>query len=122
MLGYQLPLRHRLVNLLLLTCFLAFVAETPVADVHDGDASSSELAHADQVPGHSHAGPVHQSGDQGSSSHGFHVCHCSHSHLSCLAAPQADGSEVALTLSTLAGPSYSLPEVLTAVSLRPPIA
>jgi hypothetical protein len=119
----RLPPWRRLINALLLGCFLAFIGEIPVADVHDGDASASEVAHADQLAGHSHSESV-QPGDTeaGSTGHNLHVCHCTHSHLSCIPAPEGAGAETPFTLTSVSSSSHDAPSVDPAPALRPPIA
>lgn len=119
----RLPTWRRLANALLLGSFLAFIGEIPVADVHDGDASASEVAHADQVAGHSHSESVQQGEtESGSSEHNLHVCHCTHSHLSCIPAPEGAGAETPYSLTSVSYSSLDAPSVDPAPALRPPIA
>ena len=119
----RLPIWRRLLHTLLLGCFLAFIGEVPVADVHDGDASASEVAHADQVDGHSHSESVQQGEtESGSSGHDLHVCHCSHSHLSCVPVPEGAGAETPFILTSVSYSTHDAPSVDPAPALRPPIA
>ena len=114
---------RRLISSLLLGCFLVFMGETPVADVHDGDASATELAHVEQSPGHSHS-VTGQQGDKdaGSPGHNFHVCHCTHSHLSCVPAPEGARPDTPLTSASNRGSYHKAPSVDPVPALRPPIA
>lgn len=73
---------RRCVSLIVLFCFGLFSLETVIADVHDGDASPSELANATAgataglVPTPAQTdGPV-----KAPNPHSGHVCHCAHAH------------------------------------------
>ena len=73
---------RRVISFIVLLCFGLFSVETVVADVHDGDATASEIAQATAAQDVSGAQPESESGDpaQGTTSHEVHVCHCIHAH------------------------------------------
>lgn len=120
---------RRLVSLVLALCFGLFSAEALVADVHDGDATHTELVSAAQATGHA----AHVDGDGGSgpherapgeSGHSLHVCHCAHAHgsswtrVSLIAPPATVQLAQQLPTTGARAPSSDAPEP----RLRPPIA
>lgn len=121
----RLPVWRRLLSPLLVGCLLAFTVEVPIAEAHDGDASGAALTQT--VP----SGAVAQSltisshrSDSGPTpdGHGFHVCHCTHSHVGCLPSGGCPGQIEALVSTSPTFPHRQFISVTVSPILRPPIA
>lgn len=69
---------RRATALLLVLCLGLFAAETPVAELHDGEAAANHPASVESAAPHSHGNVP--SGPAGGMGHSTHVCHCVHSH------------------------------------------
>lgn len=116
---------RRFIAVILLLAFGATVAEAGMPDVHDGDATHSEMQRYDAVVAHTDAAPAVPDGhpdEPMSSGHAQHSCHCAHAHFGWL--------EVAVVMwpavfDVATSPSGRIDAPVSAVCsphLRPPIA
>lgn len=118
---------RRLIALVLAFSFGAYSAESLIADVHDGDAPTSERARfSDAGAGGTHGSELasdsgHEQEHQEGSGHSTHTCHASHAHTCIIpsASPMSfDVVEQSLGLPLLA----TIPmDLRREPQLRPPI-
>lgn len=118
---------RRLIALVLAISFGAYSAESLIADVHDGDATTNERARFSDIgAAGTHGAELasdagHEQEHQEGSGHSTHTCHASHAHTCIIpsALPMSfDVTEQSLGLPLLA----TIPmELRREPQLRPPI-
>lgn len=110
---------RRAIAFIVVLSFSYFTFEVAVADVHDGDASASEVA---ELAGNAPGAPILPSAPVDGATHDVHVCHCAHPHggltAGALILAHADAPTIAkLSLEVIAPDAVDLDH-----HLRPPIA
>lgn len=120
---------RRLLTFVLTFALAVSLAEEGIADVHDGDATHSEIDRATGVTHASH--PDRPSAahtlDQGESSipespdHPVHVCHCTHVHLAVVTVPTSELDTVEHSEPALPAREDTLPIVALDRWTPPPI-
>ena len=115
---------RRLVAVILLLAFGATVAEAGMADVHDGDATHSELQRYAAVVAHAAtpADTAPHPGEPTRSGHTQHTCHCTHVHFGWVVSTVFLWPPVFVEVAPPRGPLNSELSVVLSPQLRPPIA
>jgi len=111
-------IRRRIAFLLILS-FSYFTFEVSVADVHDGDASASEVA---KLAGSAPGAPVLPDALPDGPSHDIHVCHCAHPHGGLTAGSLVLSQSVPSVIVKVSFDAISPNAVDLDLHLRPPIA
>lgn len=116
---------RRLIAVILLLAFGATVAEAGLPDVHDGDATHSELQRYDAVVAHTDAAPSvpdRHPGEPTSSGHAQHSCHCAHAHFGWLDVAVVMWPAVFGVATSPSGRTDAPVSAVRSPHLRPPIA
>ena len=116
---------RRAIAFILMLSFCSFALETAMADVHDGDASQSELARlaggAPSLTTTTDQGRTPSAPERSGSQH-LHVCHCSHAH-GTLTMVAAKGADEEFCSDLPQGITLLIPDAVDLdVQVRPPIA
>ena len=116
---------RRFIAVMLLLAFGATVAEAGMPDVHDGDATHSELQRYDAVVAHSDAAPSvpdRHPDEPMSSGHAQHSCHCAHAHFGWRDVAVVMWPAVFEVATSAGGRSDAPTSAVRSPHLRPPIA
>ena len=117
-------LLRRFVVALLFLAFGASVAEAGMADVHDGDATHSELRQYDTVIAHDDGAPVENAehpDEPARSGHAQHTCHCAHVHFGWLANSSVSWLTIIVAVASPSARADSPASAVRSPQLRPPI-